>query len=171
MRTKIILYTLILQTFIAYSQTQSNNCISKNHKIVQPFLGEWKEYTITDSAEVYIGRLTTKLNVQGCVLTQAFTTSDASFSYLSHGYLNPDSNIWEETYVFNSGGFSKYLWIVEGNSLYTLRVGGSRKTDYIHRLKYTNIKKDEYTVIQQESYDGGLTWKSKDTTKIIRIDN
>ena len=154
---------------MVYSQTQSDNCNSVAHEIVYPFLGEWEEYTITDSTEVYIGRLSTKLDVEGCVLTQTFMMADTTFSYRSHGYVNPASNLWEETYVFNSGGFSKYLWIAEGKSLYTLRIDGNRKTDYLHRLKYTNIKKDEYTVIQQESIDGGLTWKSNDTTKIKRI--
>jgi len=170
MKVKIILFIVLTQTAIANGQTQSSNCNSANYQVIHPFLGEWEEYTITDSAEVYIGRLTTKLNVEGCVLTQTFATPDSTFSYRSHGYVNPASNIWEETYVFNSGGYSKYLWIVEGKLLYTVRIGGSRKTDYLHRLKYTNVRKDEYTVVEQESHDGGITWESKDTTRIIRIE-
>ncbi|WP_158655300.1 hypothetical protein [Flavivirga eckloniae] len=168
MKVKIILYILLSQTIMAYSQ--SSSCNSDAHKVVYPFLGEWEEYTIKDSVEVYIGRLITKLDIEGCVLTQTFVMSDTTFSYRSHGYVNPASNIWEETYVFNSGGYSKYLWIAEGKSLYTLRIGGSRKTDYLQRLKYIDIKKDEYTVVQQESYNGGISWKSKDSTKIKRIE-
>ncbi len=170
MKTEIILYILLCQTIMVYSQSQSNNCSSGAHEIVYPFLGEWEEYTITDSTEVYIGKLATKLDVEGCVLTQSFMMADSTFSYRSHGYVNPASNIWEETYVFNSGGYSKYIWIVDGESLYTLRIGGTRKTDYLQRLKYTNVKKDEYIVIQQESYNGGITWESKDSTKIKRIE-
>ena len=154
---------------MASGQSQSNNCNSATHQLIIPFLGEWEEYTITDSTEVYIGKLTTKLDVEGCVLTQTFMMSDSTFSYRSHGYVNPVSNLWEETYVFNSGGYSKYLWIVDGESLYTLRIDGTRNTDYLQRLKYTDIKKDEYTVIQQESYNGGRSWKSKDHTRIKRI--
>ena len=151
------------------AQTMLNECNSSSHKIVHPFLGEWEEFTVTDTAEIYIGRLSTKLNINNCVLTQEFMSVDSSFSYLSHGYVNPTSGIWEETYVFNSGGISKYLWIVEGNSLYTLRVDRNRKSQKLHRLKYINVKLDEYTVVQQESSDGGKTWESRDTTRIERI--
>ena len=81
---EIIICILLSQTIIAYSQTKSNNCNSGAHEIVYPFLGEWEEYTITDSAEVYIGRLTTKLDIEGCVLAQSFMMSETSFSYRSH---------------------------------------------------------------------------------------
>ena len=170
MRLEILFCFFLCQTIISYSQTQNTGCNSNAHKVVSPFLGEWEEYTITDSTEVFIGRLITKLDVEECVLTQSFMMSDSTFSYRSHGYINPASNIWEETYVFNNGGYSKYLWIVDGNSLYTLRIGGSRKTDYVHRLKYIDIKLNEYTVVQQESYNGGVSWTSNDSTRIKRVE-
>ena len=100
----------------------------------------------------------------------ALISSDSAFSYHSHGYINPASSIWEETYVFNSGEYSKFLWIVDGESLYTLRVGGTRKTDYLYRLKYTNIKENEYTVVWEESNDGGENWEAKGSTRIKRIE-
>ena len=166
----ILLSILLFPSITMYSQTNSDNCSTGSFRIVEPFLGEWEEYELKDSLEVYIGRLSTKLNVDGCVLTQSFISHDSTFSYLSHGYVNPASNIWEETYVFSSGGYSKFLWIVEGKTLYTLRVGGSRKTDYLYRLNYINIKKDEYTVAGQESRDGGKTWISIDSTRIKRVE-
>ena len=152
-----------------FSQPSENPCSGGSYEIIKPFLGEWEEYTITDSSDVYIGKLSTHLNLDGCVLTQSFDAPDLKFSYQSQGFVNPTSNVWEETYIFNSGGYSKFLWILDGESLHTLRIGGSRKTNYIHRLKYTDIKKDEYVVIQQESVDGGKTWISKDSTRIKRI--
>ena len=165
----ISMYLGLLLTVPSYGQDQSGNCNSDHYKVVQPFLGEWEEYTVTDSTEVYIGRLTTTLKTDGCVLNQVFESPDGSFSYHSQGYVNPSSNIWEETYVFNSGRYSKFIWVVEGESLYTLRIGGSRQTDYLWRLKYTNIQEDEYTVVSQESKNGGVTWVSRDTTRIKRI--
>ena len=160
---------LITGYFRIYAQSTLDGCNSSSHKIVYPFLGEWEEYTVTDTSENYIGRLSTKLDVNGCVLNQKFMSVDSSFSYLSQGFVNPASGIWEETYVFNSGRFAKYLWMVEGDVLYTLRIDGSRKTKKLHRLNYINIKLDEYTVVQEESSDGGKTWVSKDVTRIKRI--
>jgi hypothetical protein len=152
-----------------YCQTSETVCSQGSYEVIQPFLGEWEEYTITDSIDVYIGKLSTHINLDGCVLTQSFDAPDLNFSYQSQGFVNPNSNIWEETYVFNSGGYSRFLWILDGESLYTLRVGGSQKADNLHRLRYTDIKKDEYVVIAQESRDGGKTWISKDSTRIKRI--
>ena len=160
---------VLITPLILTSQDKASNCTSGSHQIVQPFLGEWDEFTVTDTGEVYIGRLSSKLNLNGCVLNQRFATPDSSFSYHSHGFVNPASNIWEETYVFSSGGHSTFLWIVEGNELYTLRVDGSRHPDYIHRLWYTDVTKNQYLVIQQEATDGGRTWVSKDSTLIKRV--
>ncbi len=99
-----ILLSILLFPFIAtYGQANSDNCSTGSFRIVQPFLGEWEEFELKDSLEVYIGRLSTRLNVDGCVLTQSFISADSTFSYLSHGYVNPASNVWEETYVFSSG--------------------------------------------------------------------
>jgi len=168
---KRIILSLILFFGVnsSYCQTNDTVCRQGSYEVIKPFLGDWEEYTITDSTDVYIGRLSTHLNLDGCVLTQSFDAPDLKFSYQSQGFVNPSSNIWEETYVFNSGGYSKFLWILDGESIYTLRIGGSRKTNHLHRLKYTDVKKDEYVVIQQESVDGGKTWISKDSTRIKRI--
>ncbi len=168
---KIIVFILVLsiKAISLFGQESEGGCSEGSYEIVKPFLGEWKEYTITDSTEVYIGRLSTQLSLDGCVLTQRFEAPDLNFSYQSQGFVNPASGIWEETYVFNSGGYSTFLWVVEGVTIYTLRIGGSRITNNLHRLFYTGIKKDEYVVIQQESIDGGKTWTSKDSTRIKRI--
>ena len=166
---KPILLLLNLLILCNFTIAQTTSCNTDHHKIVQPFLGEWEEYTVTDTAEVYIGKLTTRLNTEGCVLTQTFMSPDSSFSYHSQGHINPASNMWEETYVFNSGGYSKFLWVVNGESLYTLRVDGSRQPEYVFRLNYTDIKENEYTVTSQESLDGGKTWVSKDVTRIKRV--
>ena len=169
MKRFILPLILFFGVISLYCQTKDTLCRQGSYEVIKLFLGEWEEYTITDSTDVYIGRLSTHLNLNGCILTQSFDAPDLKFSYQSQGFVNPTSNVWEETYVFNSGGYSKFLWILDGGSIYTLRIGGSRKTDYLHRLKYTDIKKDEYVVIQQESVDGGKTWISKESTRIKRI--
>ncbi len=169
MKRTILSLILFFGVTILYCQTSDTVCRQGSYEVIRPFLGEWEEYTITDSSDVYIGRLSTHLELDGCVLTQSFDAPDLNFSYQSQGFVNPISNIWEETYIFNSGGYSKFLWLLDGESIYTLRIAGSRKTNSLHRLKYTDIKKDEYVVIQQESVDGGKTWISKDSTRIKRV--
>jgi len=152
-----------------YGQTATNPCQTGSHTVIQPFLGEWEEYSIEKGIKTFIGKLTSQLDVADCMLTQTFSTPDSTFSYRSQGFVNPTSGIWEETYVFNSGRYAKYQWIVNGDVLYTLRVESSRKSERMHRLLYTDVKQDEYMVIQQGSTDGGRNWVSKDSTRIRRI--
>jgi hypothetical protein len=169
MKIIILIIVFSFKAISLFGQESDVGCRQGSYDIVKPFLGEWEEYTITDSAEVYIGRLSTNLSLDGCILTQSFDAPGLNFAYKSQGFVNPASGIWEETYIFNNGGYSRFLWVVDGASLYTLRIGGSRITNNLHRLLYTDIRKDKYVVIQQESIDGGKTWISKDSTRIKRI--
>lgn len=168
---KVIIVILVSLSIVVdlFGQANDAACRNGSYDIVKPFIGEWEEYTITDSVEIYIGRLSTHLSLDGCILSQSFDAPGLNFAYKSQGFVNPSSGVWEETYIFNNGGYSRFLWVVDGASIYTLRVGGSRVTNNLHRLLYTDIKKDEYVVIQQESIDGGKTWVSKDSTRIKRI--
>ena len=167
-KSLFLIVFLSIPIVLLWGQNSKNPCQTAGHNTVKPFLGEWEEYSIKNGNEVFIGRLSTRLSTEDCVLTQTFATHDSAFSYRSHGFVNPSSGIWEETYVFNSGRFAKYLWIADGEILYTLRVESSRLADQLHRLLYIDIKTDEYLVIQQGSTNGGRNWVSKDSTRIRR---
>ena len=156
-------------SFQGFAQSGNNPCSGGSFDVVKPFLGEWEEYRITDSTEVYLGILITSLEVEGCVISQRFMSEDSSFQYLSFGHLRPSSNLWEETYVFNTGQYSVFQWTTTREGLYTFRIGGSRETDHIYRLKYTNVEPHQYEVIPQRSYDGGKTWESHGLTRIKKI--
>ena len=167
-RIVIVLWLLLPISFLMGQKTDEA-CQTESHAVIQPFLGEWGEYSIANGVESFLGHLSTQLSVEDCALTQTFITQDSTFSYRSHGFVNPGSKLWEETYVFNSGRQAKYLWIVNGKTLYTLRVDDSRESGHQHRLFYTDVSKDAYLVIQQESIDGGRNWISRDSTRIRRI--
>ncbi|MDH3698656.1 MAG: hypothetical protein OEQ81_08315 [Flavobacteriaceae bacterium] len=169
MRRTVNFILMICCLSISNAQSGNSTCNTGSQAIVQPFVGEWEESDLKDGSEVFIGRLSTKLNLDDCVLTQRFISADSTFKYQSQGFVNPATQLWEETYVFNSGRYSKYLWIVDGDVLYTLRIGGSRHIDNQHGLKYIDIRKDQFTVVQEESIDGGVTWVKRDTTRIKRL--
>lgn len=150
--------------------SQSDGACSKGvFEIVKPFIGEWKEYTITENEEIFMGNLESTLELDGCIISQKFVSKDSSFSYISFGYVDPASNMWEESYVFNNGSTSKYQWQIEGADVLTRRIGGTRRLDYIHQLRLTAISDDQYDVIEEHSYDGGRTWKNIELTRIKRI--
>jgi len=169
MRSIILLLLLIMVVSDSISQT-SGSCEGGTYNLVKPLLGTWEEYTITDSSEVFIGTLQSNLELSGCVLSQRFVSPDSSFSYQSFGYVEPTSNKWNETYVFSTGSISKYEWQTDNNDLLTLRTGGTRVIDYIHRLRLTNINELFYDVIEERSKDGGRTWKAMELTRINRTE-
>jgi len=152
-----------------FSQSNENPCSGGSYEVIKPFLGEWEEYRVTDSTEVYLGKLTVKLDVNGCVLSQRFKKAGSTFSYLSFGYVEPTSGLWEESYVFSTGNIAKFRWILDGSSLYTQRIRSSEKAEFTYRLLYANVQANSYEVIPQRSYDGGKTWKSYGLTRIKKL--
>ena len=147
----------------------SDACTGGTYDMVRPFLGSWQEYTVTDNEEIFIGTLNSQMELNGCVITQRFYSADSSFSYQSFGYVEPASNILRETYVFSTGGISKYQWQLVEGEVVQLRIGGSRQIDYMHRLRFTNVTGDSYDVVEEHSQDGGRTWEQKELTRIKRV--
>lgn len=167
-----LLYYLVYLPFIyssTFAQSEKPPCSGGSYDLVAPYLGTWQEFRVTDSTEVLMGTLTTRLLAKGCAISQHFMEQDSSFSYQSLGYVNPSSGLWQEHYVFSTGGTATYQWMTEGDMIYTLRVSASRSSDHIYRLRYTDTRDDEYTVVLQRSYDGGKTWESTGKTRIKRI--
>ncbi len=168
MKKIISLLLFCLVANISFSQSDSP-CSKGSFEIIKPFIGKWKEYTVTQNEEIYIGELESTIELDGCVISQRFVSEDSSFSYLSFGYIDPSSNIWQETYVFNNGGISIYQWLIDGTDTLQRRIGGTKKLDYMHQLRLTDITENQYDVIEEHSYDGGKTWKSIELTRIKRV--
>lgn len=169
---KSILSLLLFFAAVSTTFSQSNSPCSKGaFEIIKPFVGEWEEYTVTENEEIFIGNLESTIELDGCVISQRFVGKDSSFFYLSFGYIDPASNIWQETYVFNNGGISKYQWQIDGADVLQRRIGGTSKLDYMHQLRLTNITENQYDADEEHSYDGGKTWKSVELTRIKRVQN
>ncbi len=169
MRTYLILSSIVLLVCQAVLGQENSPCQKGTYEIVKPFLGKWKEYRVTDSTEVYLGELQMELTVNDCAITQEFTSADSDFTYKSFGFVRPSSQIWEDIYVFSTGQYAKYQWVVDGDTLYTKRTEASRTVDYTYRLLYTNITQNQYEVVLQKSFDGGKTWEATGRTRIKRI--
>ncbi len=164
-----IFITVFLMATASYAQSDGK-CKGGSHELVKPFLGNWKEYNVTENGEEFIGTLQSKLDLNGCVISQRFVSSDSSFSYVSFGYVIPSSNILEETYVFDNGSISKYQWLLEDSTTITRRIGGTRKMDHLQQLRLTNVSKNQYDVIEEQSNDGGITLERVELTRIKRIE-
>lgn len=164
----LTLLGILLIPRATFSQNGSG-CKGEIHDLVKPFVGTWEEYTITDSAEVFVGTLHASLDLDNCVFKQQFKSADGAFSFLSFGYVDPASKTWYETFVFNNGGFSEFRWLKDGKDIIVERIGGSRKLTYLHRLRLTNISQSYYSVVEEHSEDDGKTWKAVELTLTKRI--
>ena len=154
--------------FILFSQ-QTVICFGTEYALVDPFLGDWEEFTVTADSEVLVGTLQTSKSPDGCTITQQFVSADGSFSYQSFGYVEPSSGMWRETYVFSNGNKSEYQWFRQGSDIVMRRTGGTKKLDYLHQLRLTNIQDDSYEVIEEHSFDSGLSWEDKELTRVKKL--
>ena len=151
--------------FALFAQ-QTVVCHGTAYELVDPFLGDWKEYTVTAEEEIFIGTLEMSKSPDGCTISQRFVSADGSFSYQSSGYVEPSSGMWREIYVFSNGNKSEYQWFRQGNDVIMRRTGGTRKLDYLHQLRLTNVSEDSYEVIEEHSFDSGLSWEDKELTRV-----
>lgn len=167
MNFKLILAILYCVPGLACAQSDSLS-MQNISGLVQPFIGTWEEYTITGDDEVYLGTLESELTFDDQVISQRFMSRDSTFSYLSFGYIHPSSGILEETFVFSNGSISEYQWLTHGNEILLRRTGGTRALDHMQQLRFTNIRADQYDVVEEYSYDRGKTWKFIELTVIRR---
>ncbi len=160
---------IISMVFPWYLTAQEDKgCIGESYAMINPFMGNWKEFTVTQEAEVYMGTLQSSKGQDKCTITQRFISADGSFSYQCFGYVDSSTSNWKEIYVFNNGNHSEYQWFKEDSDIIMRRTSGTRLLDYMHQLRLTNITKDSYDVFEEHSYDNGITWQNVELTRIKR---
>ncbi len=144
-------------------------CSGVEYDLVDPFLGDWEEYTVTADAEVFVGTLHSSKSPDGCTISQQFVSADGSFSYQSFGFVESSTGMWRETYVFSNGNKSEYQWFRQGADIIMRRTGGTRALNYLHQLRLTNIKDDSYEVVEEHSFDNGLSWEDQELTRVKKL--
>ena len=162
-------FLVILLLFNLEAYSQNSTCSGDVYDLIKPFEGTWQEFEVTESGEEFIGTLRVIRETGNCVLSQSFVSTDSTFTYRTLGYVDPGSNIWKETYVFNTGSYADYQWIVHNGDIVQRRVGGSRKIDYMHQLRFVDVSHSGYVVIVEHSKDGGKTWEEKERTNVRKI--
>ncbi len=167
-----LIYYITVCIFLSkshFSQAQESvPCQGNPYDLVLPFMGQWQEFDIGED-EVFIGTLTTKVEEDGCSISQHFESADGSFTYRTFGYVDASSGRWKEIYVFSNGRNSEYEWFQEGNDVIMRRTAGSRKLEYMHQLRLTRVTEASYDVIEEHSYDKGASWKAIQLTRTKKV--
>jgi len=165
-----ILFIVALGIPWHFTAQESKGCNGETYSLIDPFIGNWKEYTVTEEAEIFMGTLRSNKGPDRCTITQRFLSADGGFSYQSFGYVDSYTDMWKEIYVFNNGNYSEYQWFKEDDDIIMRRTGGTRHLDYMHQLRLTRISINSYDVIEEHSYDNGLSWQNVELTRIKRSD-
>lgn len=144
-------------------------CKGHPYSLAEGFIGTWEEYTVKGEQEILEGILHVRFEVGGCVLLQTFSSGDGGFTFMSFGQVNPETNNWLETYVFNNGRSAQWQWRNVGEEIIMERVGGdtARKV----QLRIVNFTEDSYEVIEESSEDDGKNWEVIELTRTKRLAN
>lgn len=144
-------------------------CSGASHDLIKPFIGTWEEFELDEEGkEEFIGTLQVQLGAGGCSLLQRFTGPDSNFFYTTQGYVDGGSGFWEERYVFSTGATADYRWVIDDGDVVQRRVGGSRQISHLHQLRFTELDKSGYLLLQEQSNDGGRTWEVTGRTRVRR---
>ena len=143
-------------------------CAGGVYDLPSQFVGTWREYTVTDTGEVFAGTLRSEVTADGCGYRQAFTSADATFSFQSLGYVDAQEQAWRETVVTSTGRVAHYRWRTEGADVVFDRL--SEDGTPRRRLRATGFAPDSYDVVDERSADGGQSWDAGQITRIRRVE-
>ena len=159
---------MVLGAGLMVPQTSLAACAGGVYDLPSQFVGTWREYTVTDTGEVFAGTLRSELVADGCGYRQAFTGADGTFSFQSLGYVDAEEQAWRETVVTSTGRVAHYRCRVEGADVVFDRLtedGIPRR-----RLRATAFAPDRYDVVDERSADGGQRWDAGQITRIRRVE-
>ena len=101
------------------------------------------------------------------MLTQRFQSVDGMFSFLSFGYVDPKTNSWYETYIFNNGRSTRWLWHEEEDEIIMDWVNDG--SEVRRRLRVVNMREESYEVIEEQMTEEGKGWEFVVLTRTRRI--
>jgi uncharacterized protein YfkK (UPF0435 family) len=145
-----------------------NKCVGKQYEILQPLLGDWDEFSVTEKEQKLFGRLSIKLDTDGCSLTKRFVLYNKTFTYTTHAYFDSKENAWLETFTFNNGNNMKFKWVGGGKDILMEKPSDPTKPNVLSHNRWTNFSKNEFEIIEERSEDEGKTWKVLSVTKLKR---
>lgn len=162
---KVVKSETVTKTSITKTE---NKCVGKQYEILQPLLGDWDEFSVTEKEQKLFGRLNIQLDADGCSLTKRFFLYNKFFSYTTHAYFDSKENAWMETFTFNNGGNMKFKWVVSGKDILMEKSLDPTKPNVLSHNRWTNFSKNEFDILEERSEDAGKTWKILSVTKLKR---
>ena len=157
MRKNIISVMLLFIVFTVNAQNNPKPCSSPEASQFDFWVGDWTLYT----ADTITGTNTIYKVMDGCTIQENFNSPGSSYTGKSWSVYNPQTKLWQQTWVDNQGEYISLTGKFEAGKM-TL-VTPSKKMpngrEMIFRMIFYNINKDSFDWSWEGSSDAGLTWK------------
>lgn len=153
---KIAITTALLIT-VGFSVLNAGQNAPLPSKDLDFWLGDWTVTDTTPASKNPPGTNSIRKLYGGKVIHENFKMG--KFEGQSWSVYNPQTKVWNQTWVDNNGGYI---------AMHSLRVNGNlaiqthpRKAapNALNRMVFTNVKPDSFTWIWESTTDGGKTWK------------
>ena len=152
----------------AYQKTETD-CNGDHIKLIEPFIGQWHEYLVTEEGEEIYGKLSIQLDLKGCGIKKEFQHLQQPFTYSTLGYFDDQKSKWIETYTFSNGAYAIYEWNQDGKDFLLSVTQSTFTQESLSRNRWKIIDENFFQIIVEQSTDNGSTWKVASTTNMKRI--
>ncbi len=165
MLTPFILLIFLISIPLFAQNQGSTPCSDEAVSQFDFWLGKWQltwQGGQAGTPEGQVGKATNHLTkiMGGCVIKENFATADGSYLGQSWSVYNPNTKLWQQTWVDNSGSYLLFTGKFE-NGMMELRstprtVNGQQ---VISRMVFKNITENSIDWDWQRSSDEGETWQ------------
>lgn len=148
---------LVISTLIVTALSLAGHASPAPNKDLDFWVGEWTVTDTTPNAKNPIGTNSIKRIYGGKVIQETFKMG--TFEGQSWSVFNPQTKIWNQTWVDNSGGYIAMHSLKVNGNLAIQTLPNKAKPNSLNRMVFTNVKPDSFTWIWEATQDGGKTWK------------
>lgn len=107
------------------------------------------------------GTNTIKKIMDGCVIQENFDgTPSIALKGMSLSVYDPNSGLWRQTWVDNSGGYLDFTGGMVDDTMVLSRKATGNGVNFLQKMVFYNITENEFDWDWMRSDDDGANWKS-----------
>jgi len=121
------------------------------------WIGDWEAFGPKGKA----GESKISLILDSCVLLEEWTSMQQGYAGKSFNTYNPQTKMWQQTWVDNKGGITEYnssTWENNRMVLTTANKSQGEEKWLMQRMTFTRLSDDKVRQFGENSVDGGKTW-------------
>ena len=160
MKNGLLLVASVLFIQIAHGQSNAVARPCANNEVYRFFdfwIGEWEAFGAKGKA----GDSRISLILDSCVILEEWTSMQQGYAGKSLNTFNPQTKMWQQTWVDNRGGITEYnnsVWEKDRMVLTTANKSLADGKQLMQRMTFIKLGNDKVRQHGENSNDGGKTW-------------